>query len=68
MNLLKTTSKIVCKPVSILIDPNAKVGLVEEDAMINREIYQRSVGKAHLYVIYIARYYLCGEYYQSIYA
>ena len=33
----------MCKPTSTLIDPNYKLG--DEDTMVNREMYQRLVGR-----------------------
>ena len=45
MGLLKETGKLMCKPTRKLIDPNHKLGEVEEDATIDREMYQRQVGR-----------------------
>ena len=44
-DLLKETGKTACKPVSTPMDPNIKLGIAEEDAMVNKEMYQRLVGK-----------------------
>lgn len=44
-DLLKETGKIACKPASIPIDPNLILGMAEEDATVDKEMYQRLVGK-----------------------
>ena len=43
MDLLKETRKLVCKALSTPIDPNHKLGEVEEDTPVDREMYQRLV-------------------------
>ena len=35
----------MCKPISTPIDPNHKLGKIEEDTAINREMYQHLVGR-----------------------
>ena len=42
-DLLKETGKTGCKPVNTLVDPNTKLGSVEEDIAVNKEMYQRLV-------------------------
>ena len=44
-DLLKETGKTACKPASTPIDPNMKLGTAEEDAAVDREMFQRLVGK-----------------------
>jgi hypothetical protein len=44
-NLLKETGKAVCKLVSTPIDSNIKLGIAEGDAMVDKGMYQRLVGK-----------------------
>ena len=44
-DLLKETSKTACKPASTPIDPNLRLGMAEEDAAVDREMYQRLVGR-----------------------
>ena len=39
------TGKLACKPASILIDPNHRLGEHREDEYIDKEIYQNLVGK-----------------------
>jgi len=45
IDLLKETSKTACKPASTLIDPNLKLGNAEEDTAVDKEMYQRLVGR-----------------------
>jgi transposase InsO family protein len=45
MDLLKETGKTACKPASTPIDPNLRLGMAEEDAAVDREMYQRLVGR-----------------------
>ena len=49
-DLLKETGKLACKPASTPIDPNHKLGKASEDPTMDREVYQRLVGK----LIYLA--------------
>ena len=42
---MKETGKTACKPASTPIDPNMKLGTAEEDAAVDREMFQRLVGK-----------------------
>jgi len=44
-NLLKETGKTACKPASTPIDPNLKLGSAEEDTAVDKEMYQRLVGR-----------------------
>ena len=44
-DLLKETSKTTCKPASTPIDPNLKLGSAEEDTAVDKEMYQRLVGR-----------------------
>ena len=44
-DLLKETGKLGCKPASTPIDPNHKLGEAEGDTSVDREMYQRLVGK-----------------------
>jgi len=44
-DLLKETGKTACKPVSTPVDPNIKLGSAEEDNAVNKEMYQRLVGR-----------------------
>lgn len=44
-DLLIETGQGACKPASTPIDPNHKLGNAEEDAMVNKEMYQRLVGR-----------------------
>ena len=44
-DLLKETGKLACKPADTPIDPNHKLGEALEDPMVDREMYQRLVGK-----------------------
>ena len=45
MDLLKETRKLACKLVSTPIDPNHKLGETEEDVAVDRDMYQRLVGR-----------------------
>ena len=45
MDLLKETRKLACKLVSTPIDPNHKLGETKEDVAVDREMYQRLVGR-----------------------
>ncbi|CAJ2640890.1 unnamed protein product [Trifolium pratense] len=44
-DLLQETGKTACKPACTPIDPNIKLGNAEEDVAVNKERYQRLVGK-----------------------
>ena len=44
-DLLKETSKTTCRPASTLVDPNIKLGSAEEDIAVDKEMYQRLVGR-----------------------
>lgn len=44
-DLLKDIDKLVCKPASILIDPNHKLEPIEEDTEVDKEIYKILVGR-----------------------
>ncbi|KAL5553822.1 hypothetical protein UlMin_041223 [Ulmus minor] len=44
-DLLKEKGKLACRPVSTPINPNHKLGEAEEDSAVNRESYQRLLGK-----------------------
>jgi hypothetical protein len=44
-DLLQETGKTACKPACTPIDPNVKLGNAEEDIAVNKEKYQRLVGK-----------------------
>ena len=44
-DLLKETGKTACKPASIPVDPNIKLGSAEEDIVVDKEMYQILVGK-----------------------
>lgn len=44
-NLLKETWKITCKPASIHMDTNIKLGNTQEDVAVDKEMYQRLVGR-----------------------
>ncbi|XP_059658496.1 uncharacterized mitochondrial protein AtMg00810-like [Cornus florida] len=50
-DLLKETGKTACKPASTPIDPNLRLGKAEEDAAVDREMYQRLV--AHRVLQYL---------------
>ena len=43
--MLKETGKTTCKPVSTPIDRNLRLGSVEEDIVMGKEMYQRLVGR-----------------------
>ena len=43
--LLKETGKTTCKPANTPIDPNLKLGNTEEDTAVDKEMYQRLVGR-----------------------
>ena len=45
MDLLKETRKLACKPASTPIDANHKLGEVEEDTIVDREMHQCLVGR-----------------------
>ena len=45
VDLLKETGKLDCKPASTPIDPNHKLGEANDDVVVNREMYQRLVGR-----------------------
>ena len=45
IDLLKETGKTACKPASTPMDPNVKLGTAEEDTAVDREMFQRLVGK-----------------------
>lgn len=49
-DLLKETGKTACKPVTTPIDPNRKLGKAEEDVCVDKNMYQRLVGR----LIYLA--------------
>ena len=38
-DLFQKTSKTACKPISTPIDPNLRLGKVEEDTAVDRETY-----------------------------
>lgn len=44
-NLLQETCKMTCKPVSTLVDPNVKLGKEEDDMVVDKEMYQRFIGR-----------------------
>ena len=44
-DLLKETGKTTCKPANTPIDPNLKLGNAEEDTAVDKEMYQRLVGR-----------------------
>ncbi|CAJ2657372.1 unnamed protein product [Trifolium pratense] len=44
-DLLQETGKTACNPACTPIDPNIKLGNAEEDVAVNKERYQRLVGK-----------------------
>ena len=45
INLLKETEKLMCKPVGTTIDPIHKLRETKEDVAVNKEMYQRLVGR-----------------------
>nr|KYP41064.1 Retrovirus-related Pol polyprotein from transposon TNT 1-94 [Cajanus cajan] len=44
-DLLKETGKTGCRPASTPVDPNIKLGSMEEDIAVDKEMYQRLVGR-----------------------
>jgi len=44
-DLLKETSRTTCKLASTPIDPNMKLGSMEEDVAVDKGMYQRLVGR-----------------------
>ena len=44
-DLLKETGKTACRPANTPMDPNLKLGKAEEDAAVDKEMYQRLVGR-----------------------
>ena len=44
-DLLKETGKTACRPASTPVDPNIKLGSAEEDIAVDKEMYQRLVGR-----------------------
>ena len=44
-DLLKETGKTACRPASTPVDPNIKLGSAEEDIVVDKEMYQRLVGR-----------------------
>lgn len=49
-DLLEETGKLGCKPVTTPIEPNQRLAEAKEEAAVDREMYQRLVGK----LIYLA--------------
>lgn len=49
-DLLKETGKLACKPASTPIEPNHKLSIAAENLPVDKEMYQRLVGK----LIYLA--------------
>lgn len=49
-DLLKEAGKLGCKPAATPIEPNQKLGEAKEEPVVDREMYQRLVGK----LIYLA--------------
>ena len=45
IDLLKETGKTAYKPASTPMDPNVKLGTVEEDTAVDKEMFQHLVGK-----------------------
>nr|KYP33440.1 Copia protein [Cajanus cajan] len=45
IDLLKETGKTACKLASTPVDPNIKLGSAEEDVAVDKEMYQRLVGR-----------------------
>lgn len=43
--IFKETGKTACEAASTLIDPNLRLVKAEEDAIVDREMYQRLVGR-----------------------
>ncbi|RCU30907.1 hypothetical protein DVA81_19785, partial [Acinetobacter baumannii] len=50
VDLLRETGKLACKPASTPIDPNHKLGIANEDMAVDKEGFQKLVGK----LIYLA--------------
>ncbi|KAF5468706.1 hypothetical protein F2P56_012842 [Juglans regia] len=48
--LLRETGQLACRPVSTPIEPNHKLGEANEDPAVDKEMYQKLVGK----LIYLA--------------
>ena len=44
-DLLKETGRTTCKPASTPIDPNMKLGSMEEDVTVDKGMYQKLVGR-----------------------
>lgn len=44
-DLKQETGKTSCKPANTPVDPNEKLGNAEEDIAVDKEMYQRLVGK-----------------------
>ena len=44
-DLLKETGRTACKPANTPIDPNMKLGSMEEDVAVDKGMYQRLVGR-----------------------
>ncbi|WVY92731.1 hypothetical protein V8G54_031819 [Vigna mungo] len=44
-DLLKETGKAACKPASTPLEPNIKLGNAEKDVVVEKEMYQRLVGR-----------------------
>ena len=42
---MKETGKTACKPANTPIDPNLKLGNAKEDTAVDKEMYQRLVGR-----------------------
>ena len=59
-DLLKETSKTACNPASTPMDPNLKLEKAEEDAPVDREMYQRLVGRL-IYLSHTTRYSIRSE-------
>ena len=45
IDLLREIGKLACKPTCTPIDPNHKLRETEEDTMVDREMYQRLLGR-----------------------
>ena len=45
IDLLNDTGKLACKPAITPIDPNHRLGESKEDEMVDKDMYQRLVGK-----------------------
>ena len=59
-DLLKETGKTARKPASTPMDPNLKLGKAKEDAPVDREMYQRLVGRL-IYLSHTTRYSIRSE-------